>query len=247
MKRIMIADSSEIFLELVAQKFPEEYSVHTFSNGADAAKALPLLEPDVLVINLFLEEVDGLSVIRQLPTAQKPLILIISPSLSKYSMSACIRHGADFFLTMPCDPENVYRHVAEMLSLESESCSNCSIEALVNKHLQNLGLNPAVDGTRQLRLGIPLFLEDQNQRLGKELYPLIANACRSKTVAQVEHSIREAIKQAWLHRDEKLWNLYFPGRRGQEPKCPTNKMFISRIALEVLKDLDAADRKAAAR
>ena len=45
----------------------------------------------------------------------------------------------------------------------------------------------------------------------------------------VEFAIRRAILWAWEHRDDALWETYFPGLT----KAPTNKQFIAALALRI--------------
>ena len=92
-----------------------------------------------------------------------------------------------------------------------------------------------MDGTKYLLIGIPLFAKDLNQRMIKELYPAIAQLCGNHSVDQVEHAIRDAIRQAWNTRDESVWRAYFPRGGCHTEKCPTSKLFISRLALELTK------------
>ena len=80
-------------------------------------------------------------------------------------------------------------------------------------------------GFRFLKIGIPLYAQDPQQRICKELYAGIAGICGAGNWNQVERSIRSAIDAAWQIRSD-AWGKYFPG--AETP--PTGKTFISRLA-----------------
>ena len=73
---------------------------------------------------------------------------------------------------------------------------------------------------------MPMFAENPQQLLTKELYPAVAGICGCKDSRSVEHSIRKAIHAAWQHRDIAIWRKYFTDRN----ICPSNKEFICRLA-----------------
>ena len=66
MTKIMIADPSEVFIDAMRPLFSENYELLTCTDGLDAETLLPVFQPDLLIINLFLPIVDGLSVLRRL-------------------------------------------------------------------------------------------------------------------------------------------------------------------------------------
>ena len=63
----------------------------------------------------------------------------------------------------------------------------------------------------------------------KELYPIVASICDCHK-DHVERSIRTAISAAWNHRDDRIWQRYFPPGADGSIKRPTNGAFISRLA-----------------
>ena len=238
MKKLFIADCSEVFLEMMRQQLESEYEVITCSSGDAAVDLICTQEPDILITNVLLPHVDGLTLLSKIRRSVSPLIIVTATSFTDYIVQAGRDLGADYFITLPCSPETIRLHIEKLLEYRQRQSDQMDPQSIVSRHLQRLGLNPAMDGTKQLRVGIPLFAQDQNQRLAKELYPIIASLCRNGSVDQVEHSIRDAIHQAWQNRDEEVWRCYFPHPKGTVPKCPNNKLFIARIALELLKSLN---------
>lgn len=81
-------------------------------------------------------------------------------------------------------------------------------------------------GYKQLLLLIPCYALDDNQSFTKELYPYVADYFGYSTWHPIEHTVRDAILNAWANRDPAVWEQYFPDMQ----KPPSNKQFIATIA-----------------
>ena len=94
------------------------------------------------------------------------------------------------------------------------------------KMLHALYFPPYRCGYKQLCLAIPYCHEKHTLNLSKDLYPWLAKQFDHVTPQAVEHAIREIIRHAWEHGDQKVWQEYFPGA----VKPPSNKQFIATLA-----------------
>lgn len=81
-------------------------------------------------------------------------------------------------------------------------------------------------GYKQLLLLIPYYALDDNQSFTKELYPYAANHFGYAAWQPIEHTVRDAISNAWERRDPMVWEKLFPGMK----RPPSNKQFIATIA-----------------
>ena len=236
MKKIMIAHRSEAFIALLANRFSSDEELYFFRNGTDVLEAFSEIDPDLLVVDLFLPEVDGLAVIRRIKGKAKPRLLVTATTLSIFAYNAAIHYGADLFITTPCNPDDLYDHITQLLYYCEPTHTDFNAESFTSDLLQALGFNPATAGTRYLRAGIPIYARDQNLQFCKEVIPEIAETCHCRSTDQVEHGIREAIRFAWHNGEPNAWQDYFSFSRLTATKCPTNKAFIARLALELLKE-----------
>ena len=151
----------------------------------------------------------------------------IDGQVNNYNTLQAVQNaGADFVVMLPCTVQSIVSHVREIARMASMGKQAATPQQIVEEHLRRLGLPPHLAGFAQLRTGIPLFAQDENQQLEKELYPAIAELCGNRSVDQVERSIRQTIKEAWKNGDKKVWAEYFPGRT----TAPTNKVFIAVLA-----------------
>lgn len=95
--------------------------------------------------------------------------------------------------------------------------------------LQELHIPAHRLGYQQLCLMVPYYREHSFQSMTKDLYPWVARHFDFHTPQAVEHTIRDAIHHAWLHRDPQVWTRYFP----DSEKPPTNKQFIAALAARI--------------
>lgn len=80
-------------------------------------------------------------------------------------------------------------------------------------------------GYRCLVITIPMYHDDPEQSLTKEIYPAVAKCLNCFSWKKVEKNIRDAISVAWHDRDIAVWQRFFPKERR-----PSNGEFISRIS-----------------
>ena len=84
-RRLLIADRSEDFCRQLQSILRWVCDVHICTTGSKALTMLPQLHPDVLVLDLMLPELDGISLLKALSlTPDRPLILATTCLASDY-------------------------------------------------------------------------------------------------------------------------------------------------------------------
>ena len=225
MQKLLIADPSAIFSALLAQALSDTYEVSCCETGKEALTMLETLRPQMLILNLGLPYMDGLTVLHT--AAYKPqLILVLTTLGSERELQRVKDAGADFAMITPCTVESVVYNVRELTRMAKQKNTQADPQRIVEEHLRRLGIPLHRAGFQQLRVGIPIFAQNETQLLQKELYPVIAKLCGNRSADQVEHTIRKAIEEAWKNRDPAVWEEYFPGWK----KAPSNKVFIAVLA-----------------
>ena len=224
MQKILIADSSAVFSGALASKLKAEFQIAVCADGYAALELLPRYQPDILILNLMLPYMDGLTLLQQTPF-QPRVILAITMHMSNYLEQAVYSLGIDYTLIAPT-AEVVVRRLRDLLQQYRLPAESADLHSKASHHLKMLRIPTHLDGYRQLAAALPIFAENPQQLLTKELYPAVAGICGSKDSRAVEHSIRKAIQAAWRHRDIAIWRKYFSVR----DICPTNKEFICRLA-----------------
>ena len=224
MKTILIAEGSQEMATGMQRLLRGEYTVEVCHDGEIALELLQSLQPDIFILNLMLPYKDGLTLLQE-ASYRPPVILALSHFVNSHTANRAMDLGVGALLRTPT-PQTVVVRLADLLKESREPEEESGIQGSIALHLHLLRFASFRDGYRQLCIGIPLFRRDPQQNLSKELYPAVAEACGSKTAKCVEHSIRNAIADAWKHRDPGVWEKYFPNITS----CPSNKAFIACMA-----------------
>ena len=231
LQKVLIADNSRIFTDALSEMLQAKYQVMICADGKTAMECITSWKPDVLILNLMIPYVDGITLLQELEY-HPPVIMAITTHMTVYVEQAVSDLGIDYTMIAP-SVRTVARRLEDLLAHYTAPSEDNDIHAQILHHLHLLNVPTHLDGYRQLCLALPLFLENPNQFLTKELYPEVAKRSGCKDGRSVEHSIRKAIYAAWKHRDNANWRKYFPlGPQGKIP-CPSNKVFICRL-VEIL-------------
>lgn len=231
MRKVLIADMSEQWRELLERSLAQHYQVRCCGDGLQALELAEHFRPDVLVMDLMLSGKDGLTVVKSLrERADCPRIIVTGRYFSNFITTALERYQVDSLMLKPCTVQSVTERVGEVLTLDTTDVPVSQdpfdyITAL----LVRLGAPTSQQGFRLLRRGILLLMADPSQQLTKTLYPALA-AEFSTSPANVEKALRTTVTTAWTKRRDEIWRAYFPlTPAGQIPK-PTAGQFLIRLA-----------------
>ena len=101
--RILIAEDDEALAQFVRQGLENEhYTVEVFADGEQARQAATEGEYDLVVLDLNLPRLDGVSVLRQLRVKKPTLpILVLTQRNRVEDRVQCLDTGADDYLAKP--------------------------------------------------------------------------------------------------------------------------------------------------
>ena len=225
MLKLLIADPSEGFTDALVAVLKNDFIIEVCQNGEIAFELLQSFHPDALILNLQLPYKDGLTLLQE-SAFQPSIILGVTPLVSNYTVSRAMDLGIQYLLISPTI-QSVRVRFLDLVATVGKSKMTLAEQTVT--HLHTLNFQTHLDGYRQLCLGIPLFVTAPGMRLSKELYPAIAEKFGGDA-RTVEHSIRKSIESAWRHKDPLVWTKYFPPDEKRHIPCPSNKVFISRLA-----------------
>ena len=234
MHKILIADAAEVWREKLAQALGREYEVLAFPDGEQAFAAAERFRPDVLVLDLLLAGVDGLTLIKRLREWEDcPRFIVTGRYFSNYMTTALERYQVDELIMKPCTTQSVADHIADVLSQNREEIPVCPDPYdYITAMLVRMGAPTSQQGFRFLRRGVMRMMEDPCQQLTKSLYPALA-AEFGTSATNVEKAMRTTVTAAWNRRRDEIWRRYFPpAPSGQIPR-PTAGQFLVRLAATV--------------
>lgn len=228
---MLIADGSEEFGTALADMVRGAYILRRSRDGRETLEVLSSFRPDILVLDLMMPGLDGISILRQAAASGlRPMVLATSRYVSDYVVEAVQQLGVGYLMVKPCDVRATVARLGDLTQrLRQPLFSQPDPRTAVSNLLLTLGVPTKLRGYAYLREAILERMRDPTQSVTKELYPTVAALCCG-TAIQVERCVRSAIAAAWSRRDEQIWRLYFqPDADGTLPR-PTNTAFISRLA-----------------
>ncbi len=229
--KILVADAAEDFRGLLTDMLHGSYQVRTASDGIQALQQLRSFLPDVLVLDLLLPGLDGITLLQKSAECGiRPMVLATTRYISDYILEATQKLGVGYIMVKPCDTGAVIARIADLSQrLNVPDFSQPDPRAVVSNALLRLGVSTKLRGYGYLRECVLLMARDPQQSVTKELYPAVA-ARFDATAMQVERSVRSAVNTAWSRQDRQAWKLFFtPDDTGTIPR-PTNAAFVSRLA-----------------
>ncbi len=219
-------------------------------NGEDALSKIGRQHPDLVIIDIWMSKLDGLSVVRSAKAMQygqdrPPLIIMTSPISNQNIFVQALQAGAELCLIKPINQSNLIEYVDSMLKSRnsksdpdtqrqteaSASDNTPDIEAQVTRIIHQIGVPAHIKGYQYLRTAILLTVKDSDiiNSVTKVLYPSVAKKYAT-TTSRVERAIRHAIEVAWDRGDVDTLNSYFGYTIQNNRGKPTNSEFIAMIA-----------------
>lgn len=231
MRKLLIADGTEAFRLALAENLRETYQVRVCQEGRETLEALCGFQPELLVLDLMLPGLDGLTILQQAAEAGvAPVVLATTGLLTDYIAEAAVKAGISYLMVKPCDVQAAASRLLELTERMEEPClTRPDLRTEVSNLLLTLGIPTNLRGYCYLRDAILAEIRQPGQQLTKALYPDVGRPYGASG-SQVERSIRDAVGKAWLRRSDAQWGQYFPmDAQGQIPK-PSNAVFITTLA-----------------
>ena len=199
---------------------------------------LQKFDPDVLLLDLLLPDLDGIAVLRKAAEqGRTPVCMVMTGFLTEYAASAAAGLGVRYFMTKPCRLDAVAERLGQILRAEEEKNKSrvnrgeINLEAMVTEIIHEIGVPAHIKGYQYLREAIKLAVNDMEviNAITKVLYPQVAKTF-STTPSRVERAIRHAIEVAWDRGDLEVLQRFFGYTVSNTKGKPTNSEFIALIA-----------------
>ncbi len=120
---LVVDDEPDNFDVIDAFLAEEKYHLNYASSGHEAISALDTFNPDVILLDVMMPELDGLEVCKQikaLPKWQGVPIIMVTALSSKEDMACCLQAGADDFISKPVNSVELRARVHSMLRIKQQ-------------------------------------------------------------------------------------------------------------------------------
>lgn len=115
-KKVLVIEDQPDIVRLVRSCLElEGFEVTHVGDGAAAMQAIQRLEPDVVVLDIMLPNMDGLQICREIRVDRTTPILMISARDEDIDKILGLEIGADDYLTKPFNPAELVARVRAML------------------------------------------------------------------------------------------------------------------------------------
>lgn len=256
---VAIVDDNPMILNTLDEILKNEDGLSVIGkaeNGEDAINMIVAKTPDVVLLDLIMPKIDGISVVERVknehPSLKNPAFIILSAVGGEQMADEAFRAGANYYLMKPFDRTalvNKIRHVGrqpaqersrelipvtarpEAVKMTREEYMEEHLETDITRMLHELGIPAHIKGYQYLRDAITMAVQDQEMMssVTKILYPTIAKKHQT-TSSRVERAIRHAIEVAWGRGKMETIDEVFGYTVSTGKGKPTNSEFIALIS-----------------
>ncbi len=240
--RVLIADGDKDFRTALSGALQAEEGIEVVAAAGDGVTALEHIRKDdldLVLIDLMLPELDGLSVLHSVMDEPHHFgVFVISAFASDAVAAECTSLGVNHFLRKPISAEVLASRIRQWdLACQNEAPapqrvpSDLDLEVRVTEVIHQVGVPAHIKGYQYLREAIMMAIRDMDSvgAITKIMYPGIAKKFHT-TASRVERAIRHAIEVAWDRGDIETLQSFFGYTISGVKGKPTNSEFISMIA-----------------
>ena len=247
---VAIADDNQKILDVLENIISMDKELNLVGkakNGEEMCQIIKDRQPDVVLLDLIMPKMDGLTVMEQVnqdnSVNKRPYFIVITAVGQERITEDAFNKGANYYVMKPFNNEVLldriksvrkmfrnYEKKNEDGRLEGTARGE-DLENRVTNMLHEIGIPAHIKGYHYLRDAIIMAVKDMDvlNAITKILYPTVAKKYQT-TSSRVERAIRHAIEVAWsrgkLDTLDELFGYTVSTGKGK----PTNSEFIALIA-----------------
>lgn len=117
--KILLVDDEEDIIEFLSYNLDKEgYTVVTASNGIEAIQKARKEKPDMILMDVMMPEMDGMTAvqeIRKMPSMEQTIIVFLTARSEDYSQIAGFDAGGDDYVAKPVKPKVLMSRIKALL------------------------------------------------------------------------------------------------------------------------------------
>ena len=250
---VAIADDNAKMTDMLGQMIEEDKDLELVGkahNGEEICNIIKDKEPDVVILDIIMPKMDGLSVMEKFShdanVKKVPVFIVLSAVGQERITEDAFSLGADYYVLKPFDNTTLLNRIKHIRKIGERRVREIprpgitetkkpqperNLETDVTNIIHEIGVPAHIKGYQYIREGIIMAIEDINMMnyITKLLYPTIAKKYKT-TSSSVERAIRHAIEVAWSRGKVELLEEMFGYTISAGKGKPTNSEFIALIA-----------------
>lgn len=123
MKKILVVDDNPMNLQILEEMLAGDYRLKFATNGREAIDVASTFQPAIVLLDVMLPGVDGLTVcrrLRQLPGVRDATIIMVSAKAMPSEEADGLRAGADEYITKPFDETELMELLRTYAQIDAE-------------------------------------------------------------------------------------------------------------------------------
>lgn len=252
--KLVIADDNTEFSNILNEYLDSQNDfqvVGVACDGLEALKYVMLYEPDVLVLDIIMPNLDGIGVmeaINSMTNTYIPKIIVLSAVGQDKITQRVINLGAEYYVVKPFNLEVLGNRIRQLFSSDlsmretrisssikhenyKATTTSNNLEVEVTNIMHEVGIPVHIKGYIYIREAIQMVVNDVGllSAVTKMLYPSIALKYNT-TPSRVERAIRHGIEVASSRGQVDAMNNLFGHTINNNKGKPTNSEFIAMIS-----------------
>ena len=232
--KIVLTDINEdarFMLQSVLERSGRFVVTGSTGDGNQALQLVRDTKPDLLLLDLLLPGLDGLSILRRMEGDDRPQVVAVSHFVSQDMVAEAGNLGAAMFVSKPYNETAMLENLLQLAEKRSEQLHAPGLEEMVTSIIHEVGVPAHIKGYQYVREAIMITVENMEviNSVTKILYPEVAKRFHT-TPSRVERAIRHAIEVAWSRGKMDTIDALFGYTIHTGKGKPTNSEFIALIA-----------------
>ncbi len=250
--KIIVADDNRNLCQMLQNYLQGQEDlviVGVANNGLEAWDLIQSQEPDLIILDLVMPNLDGLGVLERVnarASAVRPKVIMLTAFGQESLTHQAMMLGVDYFILKPFDLEILSKRIRSLTQdipssaptqfssatpIVATTGSGLNLCVEVTTMMHQIGIPAHVKGYQYIRDAILMVVEDVSLlgAVTKELYPGIAKKFDTAP-SRVERGIRHAIELAWERGHTDTLKRIFGYSMNIERQKPTNSEFIALLA-----------------
>ena len=239
---VILADEDKNMINDMKENLKDEFEIiATTSSGNELISLINQNNPDIVIMDIVLQNCDGFKVLENVNTNNTKIIIQSSLSIDGF-INKAIGMGAKYYCIKPFDLQTLKDRIQDLINPQASQSTkffnqkaNNQIEEKITNIFITVGIPAHIKGYQFLREAIKLAIANPEiiNSITKKLYPTIAEKYDT-SASKVERAIRHAIEVAWNRGKIENINNLFGIKVYSSNEKPTNGEFIALVADKML-------------